>query len=161
LHLARVHVHLPTPLVILVRDLPLLKGSWMQFDPLSPEFVRDPYPIYDALRSTQPIFYGDAQQMWFMSAYEDVAAILRDRWLGRTIERDEVNLPPKDPKYAPFNKLSEHSMFDKEPPDHTRLRSLVHKVFTPRRVENLRGQIQAITDDLLDQAEPRGQMDLL
>jgi cytochrome P450 len=52
-------------------------------------------------------------------------------------------------------------MFDKEPPDHTRLRLLVHKVFTPRRVENLRGQIQAITDELIDQAQPKEQMDLL
>jgi len=133
----------------------------MEFDPLSPEFTRDPYPIYDALRRTQPIFFSEALNLWFMSAYEDVAALLRDRRLGRAIDRDEADLPPKNPKYAPFNKLSEHSMFDKEPPDHTRLRSLVHKVFTPRRVENMRIQIQAITDDLLDTAQPHGSMDLL
>jgi cytochrome P450 len=133
----------------------------MQFDPLSPEFARDPYPIYEALRSTQPIFFSDDLNLWFMSAYDDVATILRDRRLGRTIDRSELDLPPKNPKYAPFNKLSEHSMFDKEPPHHTRLRSLVHKVFTPRRVENMRVQIQAITDDLLDAAQPQGHMDLL
>src|SRR4051812_11709034 len=133
----------------------------MQFDPLSPEFRRDPYPIYDALRRTQPIFFSDDLNLWFMSAYDDVAALLRDRRLGRSIDRDEADLPPKNPKYAPFNKLSEHSMFDKEPPDHTRLRSLVHKVFTPRRVDNMRVQIQTITDDLLDAAAPNGHMDLL
>ena len=133
----------------------------MQFDPLAPEFTRDPYPTYDALRSTSPIFFSDDLNMWFASAYDDVAALLRDRRLGRTIDRDIAALPPKNPKYAPFNKLSEHSMFDKEPPDHTRLRSLVHKVFTPRRVENMRAQIQTITGDLLDTVQPRGQMDLL
>ena len=141
------------------------KGMLMQFDPLSPEFTRNPYPIYDALRSTHPIFYSDDLNLWFMSAYDDVSAMLRDRRLGRSIEhimsRDELGLPPKNLKYAAFNKLSEHSMFDKEPPDHTRLRALVHKVFTPRRVENLRIQIQAIADGLLDQAQPHGQMDLL
>jgi cytochrome P450 len=137
----------------------------MQFDPLSPEFTRNPYPIYDILRSTSPIFYAENLNLWFMSTYDDVAALLRDRRLGRSIEhimsRDQLGLPPKNPRYAAFIKLSEHSMFDKEPPDHTRLRSLVHKVFTPRRVENMRSQIQAITDDLLDAAQPRGQMDLL
>ncbi|MBI1258013.1 MAG: cytochrome P450 [Chloroflexi bacterium] len=133
----------------------------MQFDPLAPEFARDPYPIYDALRSTSPIFFSADLKMWFASAYDDVAALLRDRRLGRAFDRAEANLPPKNPAYAPFSKLSEHSMFDKEPPDHTRLRSLVHKVFTPRRVENMRAQIETITSDLIDAVQPQGQMDLL
>ncbi len=128
----------------------------MLFDPLSPEFKRDPYPTYERLRATTPIFYANEMNLWFVSAYEDVAALLRDRRFGRSIEhvmsREELGLPPKNPAYAPFNKLGDHSMFDKEPPDHTRLRSLVHKVFTPRRVEDLRGKVQAICDDLIDQA---------
>lgn len=135
----------------------------MLFDPLSPDFKRDPYPTYERLRTTAPIFYADDQRMWFVSAYEDVAALLRDRRFGRSMEhilsRAELGLPPKNPKYAPFTRLSENSMFDKEPPDHTRLRALVHKVFTPRRVEDLRGKIEAICDDLLDAAG--GSFDLL
>jgi cytochrome P450 len=126
------------------------------FDPLAPDFKRDPYPTYERLRAAAPIFYSDERRMWFMSCYEDVAAILRDRRFGRSIEhvvsRAELGIPPRNPAYAPFNKLGEHSMFDKEPPHHTRLRALVHKVFTPRRVEDLRAKIEAMCADLLDAA---------
>ncbi|MDZ4767187.1 MAG: cytochrome P450, partial [Chloroflexota bacterium] len=137
----------------------------MSFDPASPAFKRDPYPIYDDLRRHTPIFYDDALHMWVVSRYADVAALLRDRRLGRSIDhvisREEQGLPPKNPAHAPFDQLSENSLFDKEPPDHTRLRALVHKAFTPRRVENLRGQILALTDALLDAVHLHGGMDLL
>jgi cytochrome P450 len=137
----------------------------MQFDPLSPEFKRDPYPVYAVLREETPIFYHDTMRFWFVSRHEDVSALLRDRRFGRSIEhimsREEAGLPPRNPAYASFHKLGAHSMFDKEPPDHTRLRSLVHKVFTPRRVELLRGKIEAISNDLIDRALPKGRMDLL
>lgn len=137
----------------------------MQFDPLSPEFKRNPYPTYATLREEAPIFFDDNMRFWFVSRHEDVSAILRDRRFGRTIEhimtREEAGLPPRNPAYASFHKLGAHSMFDKEPPDHTRLRSLVHKVFTPRRVELLRGKIEGFSNDLIDKALPNGRMDLL
>lgn len=136
----------------------------MLFDPTLPEFKRNPYPTYERLRKTAPIFYDDDRRMWFMSAYDDIAALLRDRRFGRSIEhvmsRAELGLPPKNLAYAPFDKLSADSLFDKEPPDHTRLRSLVHKVFTPRRVEDLRGKVELICNNLLDQVEGRS-FDLL
>jgi cytochrome P450 len=135
------------------------------FDPLSPAFRNNPYPTYEMLRASSPILYAEDLNMWFISAYEDVSTLLRDHRFGRSIDhvltREQRGLPPKSAHLAPFNKLSEHSMFDKEPPDHTRLRSLVHKAFTPRRVENLRGQIQTITDQLLDAVQERGTMDML
>jgi cytochrome P450 len=137
----------------------------MQFDPLSPEFKRNPYPTYATLREEAPIFFDDNMRFWFVSRHDDVSAILRDRRFGRTIEhimtREEAGLPPRNPAYASFHKLGAHSMFDKEPPDHTRLRSLVHKVFTPRRVELLRGKIEGFSNDLIDKALPNGRMDLL
>lgn len=137
----------------------------MQFDPLSPEFQRNPYPTYKTLRAETPIFFHDGSRMWFLATYEDVATLLRDRRLGRSIDhvlsREQRGLPPPPEKYAAFDKLSLHSMFDKEPPDHTRIRSLVHKAFTPRRVENLRIHIQAITDDLLDRVQANGRMDII
>lgn len=137
----------------------------MQFDPLSPEFKRNPYPTYATLREEAPIFFDDNMRFWFVSRHDDVSAILRDRRFGRTIEhimtREEAGLPLRNPAYASFHKLGAHSMFDKEPPDHTRLRSLVHKVFTPRRVELLRGKIEGFSNDLIDAALPNGRMDLL
>ncbi len=75
-------------------------------------------------------------------------------------------LPPErrytpPPAIEPFARIGQHSMFDKEPPEHTRLRGLVHKVFTPRRVESLRGQIETITNQLLDAVIEKGQIEVL
>ncbi|MBZ0280995.1 MAG: cytochrome P450 [Anaerolineae bacterium] len=137
----------------------------MQFDPLSREFQRDPYPFYDVLRAETPILYWKDWNIWFLTSYDDVSTLLRDRRLGRTMDhvlphesRSVKSFPDWE---APFHKLSAHSMFDKEPPEHTRLRSLVHKVFTPRRVESLRDRIQHITNKLLDTVQARGEMDIL
>jgi cytochrome P450 len=137
----------------------------MQFDPNSPDFQANPYPFYDTIRAEAPITYWEQGSMWLFTRYDDITTLLRDKRLGRTmdhiINREERNVPPILEAEAPFYKLSQHSMFDKEPPDHTRLRSLVHKVFTPRRVENLRGRIQLIADDLLDKVVEQGHMDIL
>lgn len=137
----------------------------MKFNPLSPDFQGNPYPYYDELRAATPFLYYEDGNIWFVTAYEDVSALLRDRRLGRTMDhiltREQRGLPPPVPALAPFNKLSKNSMFDKEPPEHTRLRSLVHKVFTPRRVENLRVHVQTIADALLDAVQAQGHMDLL
>jgi cytochrome P450 len=137
----------------------------VKFDPLSPEFQHNPYPLYDELRASTPILYLEAWKTWFLTSYEDVSTLLRDRRLGRALPpgltRDDLGLPPLREDYKPFYKLSEYSMFDMEPPDHTRLRSLVHKVFTPRRVESLRQHVQEIADDLLDKVQSQGRMDIL
>jgi cytochrome P450 len=137
----------------------------MPFDPTSTAFKENPYPIYTELREQTPLYWDDALGLWVVSRYADVSALLRDRRLGRSIEhlksRAELGLPPKDPRYAPFDRLSEHSMFDKEPPDHTRLRGLVHKAFTPRRIEGLRAHIQSIAHTLLDAVQDQPTFDLL
>jgi cytochrome P450 len=137
----------------------------LHFDPLSPQFRRDPYPVYDQLRAHAPILFMPEWNTSFLTAYEDVNLLLRDRRLGRSIDhvltRAERVSETETGALAPFSKLSEHSLFDKEPPDHTRLRNLVHKAFTPRRVESLRERIHSIADGLIDQVEARGHMDLL
>jgi cytochrome P450 len=135
------------------------------FDPLAPEFIANPYPVYAALRAENPVFWHEPSQMWFFAAHDDVTTLLRDRRFGRSIlhvlSREALGWPPERADLEPFTRLGQHSMFDKEPPEHTRLKMLVHKVFTPRRVEGLRSQIQAIADALLDAAAPAGRMDLL
>jgi len=137
----------------------------MHFNPLDPSFQQNPYPFYDAIRVAAPIYDWPDGNMWLFTQHDDVTTLLRDKRLGRTMDhiltRAERGLQPVAEAEAPFYKLGQHSMFDKEPPDHTRLRSLVHKVFTPRRVENLRGRIQAISDELLDRVIHEGHMDIL
>ncbi len=135
------------------------------FDPTATDFVLNPYPIFTALHESAPIFWHEESGMWFVVKHEDLATLLKDRRLGRQITHilspEELGWPPRNPDYAAFYALGDHSMFDKEPPDHTRIKGLVHKVFTPRRVESLRGQIETISHDLIDDVIQQGEMDLL
>lgn len=129
----------------------------VRFDTTDPAFLQNPYPTYRALLAENPTFFHDASGMWCFSRHADVDAILRDRRFGRAALKN----PPENPAYEPFLKLGRHSMFDMEPPDHTRLRTLVHKAFTPKRIRDLTTRIQANADALLDAAAERGEIDLL
>ena len=135
------------------------------FKPRDPAFLQNPYPTYQKLLAQQPVFFDEDSGFWFFARHSDVDAILRDRRFGRSIlhvmEREELGWPEPNPDYAPFAKLGEHSMFSKEPPEHTRLRGLVHKAFTPRRIREMQSSIEAITAELLDVAEAKGEMDVL
>lgn len=130
--------------------------SELGIDLLSPDFIADPYPYYDILRNSSPILYDAEWKLWFVSTYEDIYALLRERRLGR-----DMDGAPKPDPHTPFGKLHHNSLMEKEPPDHTRLRSLVNKAFTPARVEALRPHITVIAYRLLDAVWARGEMDLL
>ena len=129
----------------------------MQFDPLSPEFRLNPYPTYDLLRQHVPIFFWDRWQFYFLSRYDDCTTLLRDNRLGHgELSEEWTSESQKD-----LARLQKDWVLFKNPPDHTRLRSLVFKAFTPRMVEQLRATIQAITDRLLDQVQHKGELDLI
>jgi cytochrome P450 len=129
----------------------------MQFDPRSPEFRANPYPTYELLQQLAPIFYWEAWGIWFLSRYEDSAALLRDNRLIR--ESPGAYEPPAHQK--PLFDMMNNWMLLQDPPDHTRLRSLVHKAFTPRMVAQLRQGIQELADQLLDEVQGDGKMDLI
>lgn len=135
------------------------------FDPKNPEFLQNPYATYQHWLRDSPTFYDSESDMLFFARHRDVDAILRDKRLGRSIlhvmSREELGLPPENPDYEPFIKLGRHSMFDKEPPEHTRLRGLVHKAFTPRRIRDMQIHIQRISLDLLDAVHDQNEMDIL
>jgi unspecific monooxygenase len=130
-----------------------------------PAFVFDPYPTLAEFRERLPIFYDPVWKKVFFTRYDDIAALLRDRRLGRSIlhvlSRDELGWPPPDPLIRDFDRFQSDHMLDNEPPKHTRLKALMLKAFTTGRVEGLRGTIQLIVDGLIDRAEARGEMDLL
>ena len=117
--------------------------SDLHFNPMDPEFVADPYPMYHRLRAEDPVHHSQLG-FWILTRYEDVASVLRD---------------PNFAKEAIAAFVAQRlgvdatigigiSMLDRDPPDHTRLRSLVSKAFTPRVVEGLRPRIQQIVDEL-------------
>ena len=130
------------------------------FDPLSPEFIRDPYPHYDLLRRVDPV-HLTPHGMYLASRHADVSLVLRDKRFGKDfVERSTRRYGPKIMEEPIFRSMS-HWMLQQDPPDHTRLRGLVVKAFTARRVEDMRPRIQQVVDQTLDRVIPRGQMDLI
>ena len=130
------------------------------FNLFSPEFVRDPYPSYHLLRAQQPM-YMTPLGFWVATRYEDVTQILRDKRFGKNFEGRmiEANGPEvfDNPAYGSMR----HWMLMQNPPNHTRLRSLVAKAFTPRHLEALKPRIQSLVDELIDAVEDNGEMELI
>ena len=119
-------------------------------------FILNPYPKLEELRESTPVFWDEVWQKTFFLRYDDISSLLRDKRLGRSLSnvlsRDELGFPPTNPRQKPFDDFQALHMLDREPPDHTRLRSLVQKAFTVSRVENLRERIEGIVAGLLDGA---------
>src|SRR6202020_1704289 len=130
------------------------------FDPLSPQFIRDPYPHYDRLRRLDPV-HITPHGMYLISRHSDVSGVLRDKRFGKDfVERSTRRYGAKIMEEPIFRGMS-HWMLQQDPPDHTRLRGLVVKAFTARRVEDMRPRIQQIVDETLDRIAPQGHMDLI
>jgi len=130
------------------------------FDFLSPEFLRNPYPAFQLLRASAPVLKTE-MGFWVASRYEDVIAILRDKRFGKCfVERIEHQYG-SDIWEQPVYSSMRNWMLVMDPPDHTRLRQLVARAFTPRRLKDLRPRIQQLVDDSLDSVQGRGKMDFL
>jgi cytochrome P450 len=124
-------------------------------DPVSPAAKSNPYPAYAQLRATQPIHcvvLPNGRRRWLITRYADAERALCDPRLVKARPVDD--LPDE---VRPLVK----SLISTDPPDHTRLRALVRKAFSPRLVERLRPRIQQIADELLDAVMPAGRMDLI
>jgi pimeloyl-[acyl-carrier protein] synthase len=127
------------------------------FNPFSGEFRADPYPLLHTLRIHDPVHFIDMPGLWFLTRYNDVVAGLRDPRLSA--ERFQLSLPEMQSS-ALISSLST-MMLLRDPPNHTRLRTLVSKAFTPRVVEGLRPRIQEIVDALIGAAQAAGRMELM
>lgn len=135
------------------------------FAPWEVSFVANPYPVYTELRERHPVLFDEATDHWLVSRHRDVSALLRDRRFGRTYvhvaTHAEMGRPDEPEWHAPFWWLIRNGILDMEPPDHTRVRRLVSKAFTPKMVDGLRPHIQRIMDGLVDEVSGSGEMDLL
>jgi cytochrome P450 len=132
----------------------------VHFNPLSPAFIRDPYPHYHHLRATDPV-HRSPLGFFLASRHADVSSVLRDRRFGKDFVGRMTRRFGKEILEEPVYRSMRHWMLQQDPPDHTRLRGLVVKAFTARRVEDMRPRIQAIVDATLDRVAPRGHMDLI
>jgi cytochrome P450 len=130
------------------------------FNPLSPEFIRDPYPAYERLRTTDPM-HVTPFGVFVASRHAEASSVIRDKRFGKDyVERTQRRYGPEIMEQPVFRSMS-HWMLQQDPPDHTRLRGLVVKAFTARRVEDMRPRIQQIVDETLDRISPQGHMDLI
>jgi pimeloyl-[acyl-carrier protein] synthase len=131
---------------------------------LTPEFLADPYAVYHQMRSEAPVYWSERFKAWMLTRYADVKSTLHDPRM-RSRERIGAILSqlPESAR-AEMKPLSDHLtkwVAFTDPPDHTRLRTLVDKAFTPRMIANLRRPIQSIVDELLVQVAHAGRMDVV
>ncbi|MFJ3306942.1 cytochrome P450 [Streptomyces sp. NPDC086549] len=125
---------------------------------LSPEFRRDPYPLYARMRRECPV-HRSPQGIWYLTRYADVEQALGDLRLSNDRDRMTRAFGARDGGLRDLSRLTARLgrvMSNTDPPEHARLRKLVNKAFTARRVEALRDRVQAVVDQLLDTAVAAG-----
>lgn len=120
------------------------------------DFLDDPYPTLAELRARGPVTWHEPTGQWLVLTLEHCNQVLRDRRFGRLWTDHE----PID-RFEPFNALHRNQMMENEPPDHTRLRSLVAKAFARGHVERLRPRVQEMTETLLDRVDPGAGFDVI
>jgi cytochrome P450 len=134
------------------------------FDPFAPGFTDDPYPQYATMREQAPV-YQHPFGFWLLTGYEDVSWLLRAPGLSvedDNVAADSVMRQLREEMFgAGEPPASALSMLDRDPPDHTRLRKLVSKAFTPRAIQALQPRISDLVDGLLDEIADEGTVDLV
>ncbi len=132
----------------------------------SREFIQDPYPTYARLREESPIYWSEAWNCWLITSYDEVAASFKDveHFSNANRFNGVFEQMPWDirPELQPLeNHFSKIGLLHSDPPDHTRMRKLIHMAFTPKVIRQLRDQVQQIVDRHLDAVQASGQMDVI
>ncbi|HEX2146627.1 MAG TPA: cytochrome P450 [Pseudorhizobium sp.] len=137
----------------------------VSLDGRDPSFFGNPNAVYAALHEHCPTFYWEEQKQWFFTGYDHVNALLRDRRFGRQVlhiaSREELGLPQPQPHLANFDLAERYSLLEIEPPEHTRLRTLVNRAFVSRQIERLRPEIAKLAETLIDGFQDDGKTELL
>lgn len=132
----------------------------LKFDLTEPKFRADPYPFYHQLRERTPVMFLSDWNMWFLTRHADVSLVLKDpRFIHETPTRTPLDEVPPSMRALVENQAN--WMLFRDPPDHTRLRGLVHKAFTPQTVKALHFHIWGLASELLDAAEKKGALELI
>jgi len=135
----------------------------VQYNPFIPEVHANPYPMYARLRAEDPVHWSPLMEAWVLTRYDDVVAVLTDSRFSadrrQARNRFAEEIARREEEFGPFGRT--RTMLTSDPPEHTRLRRLVSKAFTPRMVVGLRPRIQEIVDELLDEAADNGHMDVI
>src|SRR5438105_1921153 len=135
-------------------------ASDLDYNPFFPEFRRDPYPFHRRLREADPVHWNPPG-IWVLTRHADAVSMLRNTRLSSDFRNSDL--------YEAFREMQgidpaterQPSMLFRDPPDHTRLRGLVTKAFTAKRIADMRSEMQRIVDGLLDASFDRGEMDVV
>lgn len=138
-----------------------------EYDLFSPAFKANPFPTYAAMRQDAPVYpyrLREGGTIWFVTRYKDVEAILLDD--KRFVKNWRKNFLSPEQRArradaAAENRFIHNHLLSLDPPDHTRLRALVNKAFTPHIIGQMQHRIQAIAGTLLNSVQDKGEMDLI
>ena len=140
-------------------------GAEIFYNPLTPGYTDDPFPHLAEMRALDPVHESPIGR-WVLFNYDDVFALLRDP--NQSVDDRNIEIHDEE-RLAMFTEAAEGNLEEFEstsilgidPPDHTRLRRLVSKAFTPRTIEGLRPRIQELVDDALNVMEAKGSTDII
>ncbi len=133
---------------------------------VSDEFLDDPYPLLRQLRLKEPVYWSESIGGWILTRYDDMVPTFKDvahfTNFGRFAKVVEYLPPDARQKLAPFeNHYRQKNLLQSDPPDHTRLRALVVKVFNASSIEAMRPMIRKVVNEVIDSVESRGEMDVI
>ena len=132
-----------------------------QNDPITGRPVQNPYERYDRLRSVDPVHWSEGSQVWVLTRYQDVMDALRDPRLSSTSFSALIQEAGGGQNVKTLEQTFMAMMIFRDPPDHTRLRSLANKAFTPGVLERIRSQVQDSADLLLNNVRKKGSMEVI
>ncbi len=130
------------------------------FQLLNPEVLANPYPLYDRLRTEDPVHWDPYLHTWVVTRYKDVLTVLHDYSANRSPTPEQLESIGLA-NLSPIAKVLTKQMLFLDPPAHTRIRTLAAEAFMPARVEALRAHIQEIANFLLDKVQARGKMEVI
>lgn len=135
----------------------------LRFELLDPDVLRDPYPTYERMRETAPVWWDEGMQAWLVTRYADAAACFVDARLSADINHLYFGLLDEDvhAELLPLQRFYEQWMVFSDPPNQSRLRKVVHRAFTPAAVEAYRRDLEALAAGLLDRIRQRRDADLV
>lgn len=131
------------------------------FDPWADENFEDPIPVYDRMREVEPIHWNEKRQLWFVSRFEDVMTILKDRdhFVAGPFQAERPHMERSKKEHA--REFAGGTMLTNEPPEHARLRRPANPSFSPKAMKDFEAKIEVITNRLLDKVEGAGEWDVI
>jgi cytochrome P450 len=139
-------------------------GATIPFDPTTPEQRENPFDVLALARREQPVFYAPALDLWVVTRHDDVLAVLKDhRTFSSTgaLTSSATSLPPEVLEVLAEGHPEMPYIIELDPPLHDRIRGLVTRAFTPRRVAELEPRVEALASELIDELAPRGRADIV